>query len=390
MKHILKMLWNQKHNYYRVFIEQMLVTVILMLSIVSLSEAVEKYKTPGMLDVEHTFFVGQMSENDVPWEDIENTYRSMDVIIENIKKLPYVKAITRGVNLAPYLRDAESYALRGDSIRIDNKKFLAVIKSSDEFGASVLNVEMEEGKWIENHLLEDGSLPVVITRQFADKAGWSTAIGKKIPFGSKFFTVVGVAAGLKQEAFVPSPVAVVAPTFAGKGQNLENLVKIEPGKEQEFIEAYNREFRRLLPSGNAEPLINYMPSVKRMRVSQSVLPVALQSIPTLFLFIFAFIGTFGLYCMVSQKRMKEFALRIALGSTKNKLMNIVIGESLFITGIAILPALALSFFIYEYDAVHVIAVSVTVLTMLLFSFVSAWYPAWKVSRVNPAEALQYE
>jgi ABC-type antimicrobial peptide transport system permease subunit len=71
-------------------------------------------------------------------------------------------------------------------------------------------------------------------------------------------------------------------------------------------------------------------------------------------------------------------------------MNIVIGESLLITCVAILPALLLSFFIYDYTAVHVVAVGSTVLVMLLFAVVSAWYPAWTVSRVNPAEALQYE
>jgi hypothetical protein len=387
------MVWNQRRSYYGIFTEQVLVTLILMLSVVSAFEAYEKYNTPGMLDVKNTYFVGQMFVGNIQWNtEVENMCQTMNVIIEDIKKLPYVKAVTRGSNLAPYLRSPEYYArtFPFDSIRIDDKKFVAILKNSDEFGASVLNVEMEEGKWLENRLLEDGSLPVVITRQFADKAGWSTATGKKIPFGSMYMTVVGVAAGLKEVPFIPSPVAIVTPFFAARGVNCENLVKIEPGNEMEFVEAYNREFRRLMPSGKTEPLINYMPSLKRMWVSQSVLSIALQAISTLFLFIFAFIGTFGLYWMASQKRMKEFALRIALGSTKSRLMRLVVGESLLITCFAILPTLALSFFIYEYTAVHVIAVSVVVFVMLLFAVVSAWYPAWKVMHVNPVEALQYE
>jgi ABC-type antimicrobial peptide transport system permease subunit len=160
--------------------------------------------------------------------------------------------------------------------------------------------------------------------------------------------------------------------------------------EREFIDAFHKEFTRLVASEKVEPLISDVQSVKGIWVSQSILPIVLQGIPTLFLFIFAFIGTFGLYWMISQKRMKEFALRIALGSTKKRLMNIVIGESLLVTCVAVLPALLLSFFIYEYTAVHVVAVSATLFIMLLFAVVSAWYPAWTVSRVNPAEALQYE
>jgi hypothetical protein len=394
MKHLLKMLWNQRRSYSWIFIEQVLVTVILMLVAVSVLEAYKKYKTPGMLDVENMFIVACTFGKDATQDERYNSMQSMNVILENLKKLPYVKAITSGFNLAPYQRDDESYVYqvgRMDSIRIDDKRFLAIYKFSDEFGGSILNVQMEEGAWFdENRALPDGSLPCIITRQFADKAGWTTAVGKKIPFGPRFFTVTGVATGLKQEPFKPSPVAIVLPSFTTTGKPFENLVKIDPGMEKEFTKTFSKEFRRLIPSENAEPLLSYMPSMKRFFVSQSILPIVLQGIPTLFLFIFAFIGTFGLYWMISQKRMKEFALRIALGSTKKRLMNIVIGESLLITCVAVLPALLLSFFIYEYTDVHVVAVSATLFIMLLFAVVSAWYPAWTVSRVNPAEALQYE
>jgi hypothetical protein len=395
MKHMLKTIWNQKRNYYWIFTEQVLVTVILMLSAVSAVEAYKKYRTPGMMDVEDTFCVGQMYVSGVSREERNSMRRSMNAVVDNLRKLPYVKAVTTGSNLAPYQRSDAFYAkqdtgVKPDSISIDGKRFLPIYKVSDEFGASVLNVEMEEGRWFENRALPDGSLPVVITRQFADRAGWSKAAGKKITFGSKILTVTGVAAGLKQEPFAPSPEAIVIPSFAVERINPEYLVRIKPGMEREFTEAFFREFRRLISSENAEPLLNYMPSLKGMWASQSILPVVLQGIPTLCLFIFAFIGTFGLYRMISQKRMKEFALRIALGSTKGRLTGIVIGESLLITCVAILPALVLSFFIYEYTAVHFIAVNAAVLVMLLFAAISAWYPAWKVSRVNPAEALQYE
>jgi hypothetical protein len=394
MKHLLKIVWNQRRSYSWIFTEQVLVTVILMLSAVSVLEAYRRYNTPGMLDVKHTFTIGYMYTKmmgDVTQKEWINTTRGMNTLIDNLRKLPYVRALAKSSNLVPYMRNDEYYTLSAsDSIRIDDRQFSAIIKASDEYGASVLNPEIEEGAWIqENRALLDGSLPVVITRQFADKAGWATAVGKKIQHRSQTYTVVGVVAGLKQEPFVPSPVAIVVPQFSSRGY-MEAVAKIKPGMEREFIEAFHREFTRLVAGEKLEPVINDVQSLKGMYVSGSILPIVLQGIPTLFLFIFAFIGTFGLYWMISQRRMKEFALRIALGSTKSRLIRFVIGESLLITSLAILPALALSFFIYEYTDVHVIAVGATVFIMLLFAVTSAWYPAWTVSRVNPAEALQYE
>jgi ABC-type antimicrobial peptide transport system permease subunit len=393
IKHILKTVWNQRRSYLGIFTEQILVAVILMLSVVSVTETIKKYKTPGLLDVENTFYIGYMFKEGIRRDVMINTQQSMDAVIENLRKLPYVKAITKGYNIAPYMKNDDYYYYVSDSVNIDDKRFFVVIKIADEFAASVLNPDMEEGVWLENHALPDGSAPIVITRQLADKAGWSNSVGKKITTKSgNLCTVVGVVAGLKQEPFIPSPVAIVVPQYRmqNNGSYSENMAKIESGMEKEFIASYDKEFKRLISDENVEPLINDMQTLRGLWMSTSILNVVLQTIPTLFLFIFAFIGTFGLYWMISRKRMKEFALRLAIGSAKRQLMFLVIGESLLVTLFAVIPALALSFFIYEYTWMHVTAIGISILIMLLFSTVSAWYPAWKISRVNPAEALQYE
>ncbi|MDR1416282.1 MAG: FtsX-like permease family protein [Prevotellaceae bacterium] len=387
IKQLLKMLWKQRRSRSGIFVEQLLVALILMLAAVSVSEIVQRYKTPGMLNVDNTFYIDYMCSEDVRPEERAAIRQNEGIIIENLKKLPFVEVISSSYNLIPYKKDDYFYTKHSsDSIFVDDRRFLAVVKHSDEFGATAFKLEMEEGSWLENHTLPDGSAPAVITRQLADKAGWTNAVGKKITLRGKVYTIAGVVAGLKQEPFKPSPVAIV--TLLPDGG--ENLVRIKPGNDQEFIDAFYGEFQRLISDKRVEPILSDMQAMKVTWVSMSILEVMLQIIPTAFLFIFAFIGTFGLSWMLSRRRQKEFGLRIAMGSTPKQLMAIVIGESLLITCIAVVPALLLSFFIYEYTMVHVVGVGVTVGIMLLFSAVSAWYPAWKVSRVNPAEALQYE
>ncbi|MDR1668281.1 MAG: ABC transporter permease [Bacteroidales bacterium] len=395
IRHIIRLIWNRKRGYGGILAEQALIALILMLCMVSLAEAVRKYKSPGMLNSANTLMFGYIGKEREHPEAYNNAQQSMAGINDRLRKLPFVEYISQAINFIPYLRGDGGYRsmVHPDTIVIDDRRFLPVVKYCDEYGAMIFRPEMEEGRWLDNRPLEDGSVPVVITRQFAEKAGWQSAQGKKFSYYGRVCTVVGTVSGLKQQVFDPAPVTFVLPMYLAKGffnMYSENTVKLKPGTQAAFSDAFYREFRRLISDNAIEPVIFDLRFFKKENMMETTLPIVLQSIPTFFLFIFAFIGAFGLYWLHSRKRVKEFAVRMAMGSSPALLMAVVIGESLLITAIAVVPALALSFFIYEYTSVHVIAVSLTVAVMLLFSLVSAWYPAWKVSRVNPAEALQYE
>jgi ABC-type antimicrobial peptide transport system permease subunit len=168
------------------------------------------------------------------------------------------------------------------------------------------------------------------------------------------------------------------------------VVRVKDKEGGYFAGAFFKEFNRFLTPDVASPRFVTLDNMKEISTFGNKLTLVLFIIATLFLTIFAFIGIFGVFWLHSKKAFREYALRIALGATKKRLMLLVISESLFVTGFAMLPGLLLSLLIYDYASEQGIAVGVTVFTMLLFSVISAWYPAWKVSKVNPAEALQYE
>ena len=52
--HILKLIWNQRKHYTGIFIEQVLVFIILTICILSFSEKVRLYLSPGNLNTENT------------------------------------------------------------------------------------------------------------------------------------------------------------------------------------------------------------------------------------------------------------------------------------------------------------------------------------------------
>ena len=50
------MLWQERRKYAGVLMEQMLIFVILMVSMVALFEAINKYQEPGLLNTDNTIF----------------------------------------------------------------------------------------------------------------------------------------------------------------------------------------------------------------------------------------------------------------------------------------------------------------------------------------------
>ena len=249
IRHILKILWYNRRKYTGVLIEQVLIFIILMVSLVSLFEAISKYREPGLLNTDNVILFGYMLHGGgggqgMSREEQSEVARCMDVIIEKMRKEPFVEAITESVGLAPYLRSHRYYVeMYGDTVRADGKAVGVIVRFADKAAEKVFNLELEEGTWIIEGTLEDGSYPAIVSRQLMDKLGWHDAMGRKLQMGNTF-TVVGIIAGIKQSVFADSPESIIVPKeiVSRYGYN-ECCAKIKPGFEDEFHACFSREFK---------------------------------------------------------------------------------------------------------------------------------------------------
>jgi ABC-type antimicrobial peptide transport system permease subunit len=388
IKHILKILWNQRKQFWGIIIEQIFVFIILMLCITSLLLIIKQYKKPGILDTENVMVIGYMATNIHAQYTLEDEYKKMNELITNLKKNSNIIATTESPFLTPYMRSDD---ICKDSIFIDNVKINIHIKFSDLQGINVFKPYMEEGNWLIKNEMLPVEKQVIISRQLADAAKWNQSIGKKINIDGKDYTVVGVISGIKQTIF-SNPVPAVIISFDPFRKNMMNYreIAVRVKNKKEFSALYYKESKRLFQKNTVLPIIYDLEDCKDLWMKDVTSMIAIQTIPTIFLFVFVFIGTCGIFWLNSKKRIKEFALRMAFGSTQGKLLYIVIFESIIISLIAMIPGLILSYFIYDFTLIHIAAIVTTSVIMIFFSIISAWYPAWKVSRANPAEALQYE
>lgn len=391
---ILKILWKQRKNFIGIFFEQMLVFIILMLCAVSVAEKAEQYYSPGLLRTDHTVHFGYMFRQDQPnsQAQFDEMVRQMQQVMHNLRQLPYVTAVSSSHGFLPYLRPSEFYGK--DSVTIDQRKVEVSISASDAYGWKILRPALTEGEWLSDHKLSDNSYPMVITRQLAEAMGWNQAVGRKIRRGVRLYTVTGVIEGMKVDPFdesIPSVIVSGELEMEGYGSMYgEYGARLNQDMQDDFFKDYMREFRKNITLPNVEPIMGDMSKNKNDIMVGATLGLIFRSIPTVFFLIFGFIGTFGLFWLYSRKRVGEFALRRAVGATKAQLVRMVIIESVVLTLLAAVPGLLLAIFIYSWNWTVLLGVGCTLVIMLLFSLFSAWYPAYKVSRVSPAEALHNE
>ena len=386
--------WQRWRAFGWIYLEQALVFIILMLCTVAVGRKVREYNTPGMLDTEQVVNFGYMFAPNY-WGDQQTQWKmrsQMNKLTEELSRSETVVAVTQSVCMLPYTRPDENNF--SDSVAIDGKKILTMIKGSDPGGFEVLQPVIEQGGWLPSLVgYEKEEVPIVISRQFADSAGWHEAVGKKISLWGTVLEVVGVIEGVKNSVFADSYPTIIMPGELLSGMSLlygEYAARIKPGQQAQFVNDLYSIYRRTVDCPGVDLIINDMTEWKRNSMMEITAPLIAQGIPTIFFLIFGFIGTFGLFWLYSRKRMEEFALRRAIGATKNRLVGMVMTESVVLTLLAAVPGLVLAGFIYSWDGVVVIGVGATLAVMLLFSVFSAWYPAWKVSRVSPAEALHNE
>lgn len=387
----------RRKNFLGIYIEQALVFGVLMLCTVSVFDKIRVFRTPGLLDTDNTMVFGFTTPRTaMDWENIIDGLNTLNKIgREMTEELPYVEGVTRTNNLLPFGAPSTGMIFTFES---DGKNYPVLLATADPTASEVLRPQLDEGEWLPTGQTDVPS--IVISRSFADSLGWGEAVGKKLrlPLNGREFQVVGVLSGYRTDAFdsESKQVALVNTSYflQNMGSTADNYscARLTDAQyKEEFSNEFYRRFKKEIGEDNrVEPYVADMERYKAEQILEGTGTLIAQGIPTVFFLIFGFIGTFGLFWLYSKKRVEEFALRRAVGATKNRLVGMVITESVVLTLLAAVPGLVLAAFVYSWDGVVVLGVGCTLAIMLIFSVFSAWYPAYKVSRVSPAEALHNE
>ena len=244
MKHIFTLFLNQKRRYGGMLAEQMLVFFVLLFCFVVVGEKIAQYFSPGILNTKNTVKCMLLPVSPSEYLSSSELQQKMDRVVEKVRKSSMVIAFGKSKWLVPYTCPEEMYL--SDSIQIGTRKIHVFLKFADNYMNQVFQLQMEEGEWLTDELLEDGSCPAVITSQLMQELGWSRGIGKRIHYKGTVFTIVGIVTGIKQEPLKASRPTMIVPNRIQPDQWFEYMVRVKEGETDNFRNLMNKEFNLMM------------------------------------------------------------------------------------------------------------------------------------------------
>jgi ABC-type antimicrobial peptide transport system permease subunit len=112
----------------------------------------------------------------------------------------------------------------------------------------------------------------------------------------------------------------------------------------------------------------------------------------------AVVGLHGVLSFVVTRRTRELGIRMALGANRGGVVRLVMGEMLLIVAIGtaggVLAAVPLGKVVenqlFGVSGADLPVIAVSAAALFAASFVAAFAPAWRASRIDPMAALRHE
>ncbi len=415
IKHVLRMIWNQRGTNAWIGAELLLISVVLWYVVDFMYATSVLLASPTGFDIGHTYKVefekvDELSEAYLTPEQHRSTdAEDLQKALDRIRTYPGVESVSVSMWAMPYSFGNSWAPLTVDTlsaqsqIRCGTPDFFRVFCITNRHGQPIA---IKPGEELKSIVLTVDAARVL----FDDKE----AIGKEVksPFGdSVFLKVADVTPPYRLTEYKkPNPGAFLLGSEQDlladePASNLEICFRVAEGKDSpDFVRTFRKQMKELLRIGNLylmdiKPVRDIGIAFNRGRGDSN--EVKEYGAIAFFLLVNIFLGILGTFWFRTQGRKGEMGLRVALGATPSRLQQLLITEGLVLLTIpfAVAMLVALNMTLMEIPSVDRMDLSVsrflataviTYVTMALVIVVGIWYPARQVSKLAPAESLHYE
>ena len=413
VKHIWKMIWNQRSSNGWIFMELLLVFGALWVMMDSMLVSWYIYRQPLGFDIANVYKIniGKKSAG-IPGyqpDSLLATSEGEDLIrlVENIRRAEEVDEICVASSSCPYTwSNSWSQLVRADadtSVKANYFQYFEVTPSYFD----VLRIKDREGDPL-RPIVEKNVGDLAVTSDFEKELfEGESCIGKQVKWsinGTETMTVSAVTSPIRQNEF-----KVSTPCFYGlmrtdeevvetvswkKAENMDCLVRMKDGFKADGMDTFLDRMGERLEVNNLYvscviPLEEQRPVILKGRLDNLKKKTALVG----FMLVNVFFGIVGTFWLRTQYRRGELGLRSALGASQGILKRYLDVEGLSL--LAFTVPLVLVFIVNTGRMAYsgwrfLVTFGGAFLLLAGMIWVGIWFPARRIAKMNPAEALHYE
>jgi putative ABC transport system permease protein len=406
IRQLVKLCWNRKRAQALVAVEVFFSFLVLFAVMTMAVHSLDSYRRPLGFDYKDTLVVNLMSPTSVgtPASEVAASRR----LLQEVRGLDAVEsAAAMAMPVFDLSSMSDGVEFQGRRVESSNNEV------SDDF-AQVMRIEVTEGRWFEP---ADDALsyePVLINERLRrDLFGAEDPLGKDIapkpePGSAthgegpapRARRVVGVFTDFREDGELSGPEPYFFKRSRVEGaeatQPFYNLVvRLRPDTPAAFEEILLKRLRAVSPGHTFQ--VDPLPKVRRSMMKMKLVPMLATALIAGFMLLMVALGMVGVLWQSVARRRQEIGLRRALGATRRDVSLQVMGELLVVAtgGLLLGAALAvqlplLGVISWVSHGVYAMGMALAALTIYGLTVVSALYPGWLATQIQPAEALHYE
>ena len=243
-----------------------------------------------------------------------------------------------------------------------------------------------------------GTAPVAIVNETAARRFWQgrDVIGGRVRYPwPGWLDVVGVVSDVRNNSLADDVQPTVYVPFAQSPDNEITVVARSRGEASDALSAIRRAVAAAAPDVPVGDQHTMRQLIERSVAAPRAASVLLSVFGVLALVLGA-IGTYGMVAYGVERRMREIAVRLAVGARGADVLRLIVGGGLRLALAGIAAGLAASFaltrlmkgLLYGVEPTDPIAFAIAPAVLALSAIVASVIPAWRAMRVDPVSILR--
>ena len=362
--------------------------------------------SPGF-NTDH-ILVGNIMRSPTTYRDPSVRLSFFDQLFEQVSALPGIRAVG-GISFLPVTGTGSAlhFNIQGRPPRSPAEYTIASYRVASAGYLKALGVPLLMGRWIEDRDRKGAPNVVVVNSAFGKTYFPNQSpIGQHLQLGATpdtsvpWMELVGIIGEVKQslatesaaEIYVPYRQAdAVLPVVA------MSIVVRTAGDPLQQANSVRALARRIDPN---QPItgIQSMEQNVAKSISEPRFRTVLLGVFAAIALVLAAIGIFGVMAYSVAQRTREFGLRVALGASRGRLLQLVLAQGARLTMLGVAIGIGASFLatrylstmlfnVRPYDALTLVEVAAG---LVVVSLSACYIPAWRATRISPGKALREE